>query len=64
LTGAVGIFKERNLIKKSDKIIVSLSGKMILSRFFTLPPIKKSRIGDALKFELRKQVPFEPDEIV
>jgi type IV pilus assembly protein PilM len=64
IEGAVGIFKERNLIKKSDKIIVSLSGKMILSRFFTLPPIKKSRIGDALKFELRKQVPFEPDEIV
>jgi len=61
---AVGIFKERNLINKSDKIIVSLSGKMILSRFFTLPPIKKSRIGDVLKFELRKQVPFEPDEIV
>ncbi|MBC8551710.1 MAG: pilus assembly protein PilM [Candidatus Brocadiales bacterium] len=61
---AVGVFKERNLISKSDKIIVSLSGKMILSRFFTLPPIKKNRIGDALKFELRKQVPFEPDEIV
>ena len=60
---AVGIFEKRNLINKSDKIIVSLSGKMILSRFFTLPPIKKNRIGDALKFELRKQVPFEPDEI-
>jgi len=60
---AVDTFKKRNLINKSDKIIVSLSGKMILSRFFTLPPIKKSRIGDALKFELRKQVPFEPDEI-
>ena len=61
---AIGIFKERNLIKKSDKITVSLSGKMILSRFFTLPPIKKSRIGAALNFELRKQVPFSPDEIV
>ena len=61
---AVSLFKERNLISRSDKIIVSLSGKMILSRFFTLPPIKKSRIADVLKFELRKQVPFEPDEIV
>ncbi len=60
---AIGIFKKRNLINKSDKIIVSLSGKMILSRFFTLPPIKKNRISDVLKFELRKQVPFEPDEI-
>jgi type IV pilus assembly protein PilM len=40
---AVAIFKERNLINKSDKIIVSLSGKMILSRFLTLPPIKKNR---------------------
>ena len=37
---------------------------MILSRFFTLPPIKKNRINDALRFELRRQVPFEPDEIV
>ena len=64
IESAVTIFKERNLINKSDKVIVSLSGKMILSRFFTLPPIKKSRIGDVLKFELRKQVPFEPDEIV
>ena len=64
IESAVAIFKKRNLINRSDKIIVSLSGKMILSRFFTLPPIKKSRIGDVLKFELRKQVPFEPDEIV
>lgn len=61
---AVEIFKERNLISKSDKIIVSLSGKMILSRFFSLPPIKKSRVAEALRYELRKQVPFEPDEIV
>ncbi len=61
---AVRVFKERNLINNSDKVIVSLSGKMILSRFFTLPPIKKNRINDVLKFELRKQVPFEPDEII
>ncbi len=61
---AVRIFKERNLINDSDKVIVSFSGKMILSRFFTLPPIIKHRINDVLKFELRKQVPFGPDEIV
>jgi type IV pilus assembly protein PilM len=61
---AVRLFKERNLINNSDKVIVSLSGKMILSRFFTLPPIKKNRINDVLKFELRKQVPFGSDEII
>ena len=64
IEGTVNIFKERNLISKSDKIIFSLSDKMILSRFFSLPPIKKSRIAEALRYELRKQVPFEPDEIV
>ena len=64
IENAVDIFKEHNLISKSDKIIVSLSGKMILSRFFSLPPIKKSRVAEALRYELRKQVPFEPDEIV
>ncbi len=61
---AVKIFKERNLINNSDKVIVSLSGRMVLSRFFTLPTIKKKLINNMLKFELRKQVPFEPDEIV
>lgn len=61
---AVNLFKERNPINNSDKVIVSLSGKMILSRFFTLPPIKKSKITETLKYELRKQVPFDPNEIV
>ena len=64
IKAAVNVFKERNSISKSDKIIVSLSGKMILSRFFSLPPIKKSRVAEALRYELRKQVPFEPDEIL
>ena len=41
IEGAVNIFKERNLISKSDKIIVSLSGKMILSRFFSLSRLLK-----------------------
>ena len=57
-------FKKRNLIKESDKIIASISGRMALLRFVSLPPMKKSRIADAIKFELRKQIPFEPGEII
>lgn len=61
---AVSVFAKRNLIEKSDKIFVSLSGKRVLSRFVSLPPMKKSHFIEAIKFELQKQIPFEPDEIV
>lgn len=61
---AVSAFTKRNTIEKADKIVVSLAGKMVLSRFVSLPPIKKARITEAIKYELRKQVPFEPREIV
>ncbi|MFQ5962704.1 MAG: type IV pilus biogenesis protein PilM [Candidatus Scalinduaceae bacterium] len=61
---AIVTFTKRNLINKSDKIIVSLSGKMVLSRFVSLPPMKKRRIVEAIKYELRKQIPFQPNEIV
>ncbi|MHC4453117.1 MAG: type IV pilus biogenesis protein PilM [Planctomycetota bacterium] len=57
-------FKKRNLIEESDKIIASISGRMALLRFVSLPPMKKSRIAGAIKFELRKQIPFEPGEII
>ncbi len=61
---AVSTFVKQNSIEKSDKIIVSLSGRLVLSRFVSLPPMKKGRIPEAIKFELRKQIPFETREIV
>ena len=64
IEGAVNVFVERNLIKKTDKIIASISGRTVLSRFISLPPMKKGRIPEAIKFELRKQIPFLPSEIV
>ena len=36
IENAINTFKERNLINKSDRIIVSISGKMILSRFVSM----------------------------
>ncbi len=61
---AVTVFKKRNLIEESDKIIASISGRMALLRFVSLPPMKKSRLAEAIKFELRKQIPFDPSEII
>ncbi|MEE8190915.1 MAG: hypothetical protein V3T79_04890, partial [Candidatus Scalindua sediminis] len=61
---AVNIFKKRNLIGESDKIVASISGRMALLRFVSLPPMKKRRLADAMKYELRKQIPFEPSEII
>ena len=61
---AVNVFKKRNLIGESDKIVASISGRMALLRFVSLPPMKKRRLADAMKYELRKQIPFEPSEII
>ncbi len=61
---AVNVFKKRNLIGESDKIVASISGRMALLRFVSLPPMKKGRLAEAMKYELRKQIPFEPSEII
>lgn len=61
---AVNIFKERNKIKETDSIIASISGGMTLLRFVSLPPMKKGHLAQAIKYELRKQIPFEPREII
>jgi Tfp pilus assembly PilM family ATPase len=61
---AVNVFKKRNLIGGSDKIVASISGRMALLRFVSLPSMKKRRLADAMKYELRKQIPFEPSEII
>lgn len=61
---AVNVFKKRNRIGDSDKIVASIPGRMALLRFVSLPPMKKRRLADAMKYELRKQIPFEPSEII
>jgi type IV pilus assembly protein PilM len=61
---AVTVFKGRNLVNESDKIIASISGGMALLRFVSLPPMRKSHLAQAIKYELRKQIPFELQEII
>ncbi|MDR4498478.1 MAG: pilus assembly protein PilM [Candidatus Scalindua sp.] len=64
IENAISTFVKRNHIEKSDKIVVSLPAKMVLSRFVSFPPMKKSYITEAIKYELQKQIPFDPSEIV
>ncbi|GJQ60324.1 MAG: hypothetical protein SCALA701_31250 [Candidatus Scalindua sp.] len=61
---AVKTFVTRNDIEKTERIVVSLPAKMVLSRFVSFPPMKKGQIADAIKYELQKQVPFDSSEIV
>ncbi|MDR4504284.1 MAG: pilus assembly protein PilM [Candidatus Scalindua sp.] len=61
---AINNFVTRNEIEKSERIVVSLPAKMVLSRFVSFPPMKKGQIVDAIKYELQKQVPFDSSEIV
>ncbi len=64
IENAIKTFVTRNDIEKSERIVVSLPAKMVLSRFVSFPPMKKGQIADAIKYELQKQVPFDSSEIV
>ena len=35
-----------------------------LYREIVLPPMESSRIGDALEYEARHQIPFDPDDVI
>lgn len=61
---AISLFKVRNNISETDKVVTSIPGKMVLLRFVSLPPMKRSQIPSVIRFELRKQIPFDPSEII
>ncbi|MEX2317685.1 MAG: pilus assembly protein PilM [Pirellulales bacterium] len=47
-----------------DRLVVSFPGVQSLGRFFTLPRMNAKKLQAALEFEVDKQIPLPPEEIV
>ena len=63
VSGTIEQFVEATAAKK-PRVAVGFPGRLGLARFFDLPPIKskKTKLGDAVRFEIKHQIPIPIDE--
>ncbi|HOX39996.1 MAG TPA: pilus assembly protein PilM [Candidatus Brocadiia bacterium] len=61
---AIRVFRERNEIAKSDRIMVGIPGQEVFSRFINLPPVPKKKIPEIVRYEAQQQIPFDIDSVV
>ncbi len=61
---ALQIFLARHHIGKTDKVLVSVSGQFVLSRFTTVPPVDKKQLRSLVGYEAKQQIPFDLKDIV
>jgi len=45
-------------------VVVSLPGRITLSKLVTLPPVEEKRLPELVRYEVQQQIPFPIDEIV
>ena len=56
-------FLSRNEIK-GDRIAISVSGQVGLSRFFKPPPVDLKTLPKVVEFEAKQQIPFPLDDVI
>ncbi|OQY98674.1 MAG: hypothetical protein B6D35_11410 [Candidatus Brocadia sp. UTAMX2] len=61
---AVQTFFTRYCIHKDDKVVVSVPGQSVLSRFISIPPVEKKQVKGIVSYEARQQIPFDLKDIV
>jgi type IV pilus assembly protein PilM len=54
--------KERNI--KSRRVVFSVSGQSVFTRFVRLPPVDESKVSQIIQYEAQQNVPFPIDEVV
>lgn len=55
-------FLARNRLD-TDSVVIGYSGQNALVKFFRLPPVEKSKVGDIVKYEARQLIPVPLDEL-
>ena len=61
---AIQTFLTRHRITKNDKIVVSIPGQYVLSRFIGVPSVNKKQIKDIVNYEVKQQIPFDFKDII
>ena len=61
---AIQTFLAKHRIAKTDKVLMSIPGQFVLSRFTTIPPVDKRQLKDIVSYEAKQQIPFDLKDIV
>ncbi|MEK7698928.1 MAG: pilus assembly protein PilM [Planctomycetota bacterium] len=61
---AIQTFLTRHQIAKGDKVVASVPGQFVLSRFTTIPPVEKKQLREIVRYEAKQQIPFDFKDIV
>ena len=61
---AIQIFFTKHRIHKDDKVVVSIPGQSVLSRFISIPPVDKKQLKGIVSYEAKQQIPFDLKDIV
>ncbi len=50
-------------IDRKDTVVISVPGRLVLSRFTRLPPVAEHRYADIIAYEADQQIPFDLEEM-
>jgi type IV pilus assembly protein PilM len=49
---------------RSEKVVISIPAKGVLSKFIDLPPVDRKKIPEMIQFEARQQIPFDLKDVI
>ncbi len=56
------VIRERNI--RATKVVFSVSGQQVFTRFVKLPPVDESKVVQIIQYEAQQNVPFPIDEVI
>ena len=54
--------REKNI--KARRVVFSVSGQSVFTRFVKLPPVEESKVEQIIQYEAQQNVPFPIDEVI
>ncbi len=56
------VLREKNI--RGSRVVFSVSGQSVFTRFVKLPPVDESKVGQIIQYEAQQNVPFPIDEVI
>ena len=56
-------FLLKHHIIRTDRILISIPGQFVLSRFTSIPPVDKKQLRNLVRYEAKQQIPFDLNDI-
>ena len=56
------VLREKNI--RSTRVVFSVSGQSVFTRFVKLPPVDESKVVQIIQYEAQQNVPFPIDEVI